>query len=88
MRTNEQTQLYPVLALRGLAVFPKQTVHFDVGRDKSVKALEEAMKRECAIKKLSRPQKERLIESDANLLYTIGVPSEQHEAPTTESVQK
>ena len=29
---------------------------------------EEAMKRECAIKKLSRPQKERLIESDMNLL--------------------
>ena len=27
MSTNEQTQLYPVLALRGLAVFPKQTVH-------------------------------------------------------------
>lgn len=49
---------------------------------------EEAMKRECAIKKLSRPQKERLIESDANLLYTIGAPSEQHEAPTTESAQK
>ena len=34
----------PVLALRGLAVFPDQTVHFDVGRSKSVKALEEAMK--------------------------------------------
>ena len=29
---------------------------------------EEAMKRECAIKKLSRPQKDRLIESDMNLL--------------------
>lgn len=29
---------------------------------------EDAMKRECAIKKLSRPQKERLIESDMNLL--------------------
>lgn len=29
---------------------------------------EEAMKRECAIKKLSRPQKERLIDSDMNLL--------------------
>ena len=49
MSTNEQTQLYPVLALRGLAVFPKQTVHFDVGRDKSVKALEEAMKRDQKI---------------------------------------
>ena len=29
---------------------------------------EEAMKRECAIKKLSRPQKERLIASTSNLL--------------------
>ena len=34
----------PILALRGLAVFPDQTVHFDVGRMKSVKALEAAMK--------------------------------------------
>ena len=34
----------PILALRGLAVFPDQTVHFDVGRAKSVKALENAMK--------------------------------------------
>ena len=34
----------PILALRGLAVFPEQTVHFDVGRTKSVRALEAAMK--------------------------------------------
>ena len=34
----------PILALRGLAVFPEQTVHFDVGRKKSVLALEAAMK--------------------------------------------
>ena len=34
----------PIIALRGLAIFPGQTVHFDVGRLKSVKALEEAMK--------------------------------------------
>ena len=34
----------PVLALRGLAVFPGQSIHFDVGRMKSVKALEQAMK--------------------------------------------
>ena len=38
-------------------------------------AKEEAMKRECAIKKLSRPQKERLIESDMNLLKEA-VPSD------------
>lgn len=34
----------PVLALRGLAVFPDQSVHFDVGRARSVNALEQAMK--------------------------------------------
>ncbi len=35
----------PILALRGLVVFPDQTIHFEVGRKKSVLALEEAMKR-------------------------------------------
>ena len=34
----------PILALRGLVVFPDQTVHFDVGRKKSILALEAAMK--------------------------------------------
>lgn len=34
----------PILALRGIAVFPEQTVHFDIGRKKSVSALEAAMK--------------------------------------------
>ena len=34
----------PILALRGIAVFPEQTVHFDIGRKKSVLALEAAMK--------------------------------------------
>ena len=38
------TGILPVLALRGLAVFPDQTVHFEVGRKKSILALEEAMK--------------------------------------------
>ncbi len=33
----------PVLALRGLVVFPEMMVNFDVERDKSVKALEQAM---------------------------------------------
>ena len=33
----------PVLALRGMAVYPEQTVHFDIGRMKSALALEQAM---------------------------------------------
>ena len=61
----------PVLALRGLAVFPDQTVHFDVGRVKSVKALEEAMKRDQNI--LLIPQRD-IVENDPSLegLHTIG----------------
>ena len=34
----------PVLALRGLVVFPDCVTHFDVGRKKSVRAVEEAMR--------------------------------------------
>ena len=61
----------PVLALRGLAVFPDQTVHFDVGRKKSVLALEEAMKNDQTI--MLVPQKD-LMENDPALegLYPVG----------------
>ena len=33
----------PVIPLRGLGVFPQMVLHFDVGRKKSVKALQKAM---------------------------------------------
>lgn len=45
------------------AHLPVELVYYEIFETK-----EDAMKRECAIKKLSRPQKERLIESDMNLL--------------------
>ena len=32
------SQRLPVLALRGLNVFPGMTIHFDVGRKKSIRA--------------------------------------------------
>ncbi len=34
---------YPLLPLRGLLVFPAMIIHLDVGREKSIKALEAAM---------------------------------------------
>ncbi len=43
------TEKIPVLALRGLAVFPNAVTHFDVGREKSVRALEKAMSRDQKI---------------------------------------
>ena len=33
----------PILALRGLTVYPNMVLHFDVGRDASIKALNQAM---------------------------------------------
>ncbi len=33
----------PIIPLRGITVFPHMVTHFDVGRDKSVEAVEEAM---------------------------------------------
>ena len=62
----------PVLALRGLAVFPDQTIHFDVGRPKSVKALEEAMKSDQQI--FLVPQRD-IVNNDPGVgdLFTIGV---------------
>ena len=33
----------PFVPLRGLTIFPKTVVNFDIGREKSMKALDEAM---------------------------------------------
>ena len=40
---NEIMLEMPVIPLRGLVVFPQMVLHFDVGRKKSVKALQKAM---------------------------------------------
>lgn len=39
----------PLLPLRGILVFPNMVIHLDVGREKSVQAIEEAMMQERAI---------------------------------------
>ena len=61
----------PVLALRGLAIFPEQTVHFDVGRVKSALALEEAMKGDQIL--ILIPQKD-IMEDDPGYagLFSVG----------------
>jgi ATP-dependent Lon protease len=61
----------PVLALRGLAVFPGQSVHFDVGRMKSIQALDQAMKGDRYI--FLVPQKDITTDDpDLDALYSIG----------------
>ncbi len=65
------TRRLPVLALRGMTVFPNQTVHFDIGRMKSALALENAMKNDQTLFLI--PQKD-ILEDDPGLIgfYPVG----------------
>ncbi len=64
---------FPILALRGLVVYPDQTIHFEVGRNKSVLALEEAMNKDQTL--LLIPQKDITVDdpglSDLHPIGTI-----------------
>lgn len=46
---EKKTKTMPLLPLRGIVVFPYMILHFDVGRSKSVKALEDAMLKDQCI---------------------------------------
>ena len=72
MTANYFAGKMPILALRGLAVFPDQTIHFDVGRVKSVLALDAAMKADQHI--LLIPQKDLLVDDPKLVdLCNVGV---------------
>ena len=43
IKKNAITTSLPVLAMRGVVVFPKMTLHFDVGRQKSISAIRTAL---------------------------------------------
>ncbi len=49
METNEKLINLPLIPLRGLSIFPYMVLHFDVGRKKSIKALEAAMAKDQRI---------------------------------------
>ncbi|MFD2046242.1 endopeptidase La [Ornithinibacillus salinisoli] len=68
--TNEYKQL-PLLPLRGLLVFPSMVLHLDVGRDKSVAALEKAMMDDQTIF-LAAQKKVSLDDPKPNEIYQIG----------------
>ncbi|MFD1850132.1 endopeptidase La [Oceanobacillus bengalensis] len=61
----------PLLPLRGILVFPTMVLHLDVGRDKSVAALEKAMMDDQTIF-LAAQKKVSLDEPEPNDIYKIG----------------
>lgn len=61
----------PVIALRGMWVYPQSVVHFDAGRKKSIDAIEQALKKDSILVALT--QKDMKIENpDSQDLYTVG----------------
>lgn len=70
-RAEDGNILYTV-AMRGLVAFPKMVMHFDVSRDKSVKAIERALKNGGKLFLVT--QHEAYVESPkASDLYKVGV---------------
>ena len=64
----------PVLALRGLTIFPNMLLHFDVGRGASIKALDEAMAEGLPIFLVA--QRDLTVEEPGEKdLYTVGTVS-------------
>ncbi|MBQ6625420.1 MAG: endopeptidase La [Clostridia bacterium] len=65
-------EIMPVVALRGLVVFPGDTLHFEVGRKKSIRALDKAMRGKRLVFLVA--QKEVGIEEPSlEDLYKVGV---------------
>lgn len=62
----------PIIALRGLVVFPKMVLHFDVGREKSIRALKFAMEHS---QKVFLTTQKRVSKDDPgeNDLFSLGV---------------
>ncbi|HOK49819.1 MAG TPA: LON peptidase substrate-binding domain-containing protein, partial [Sedimentibacter sp.] len=62
----------PLIPIRGIGIFPNTVLHFDIGREKSINALEEAMLEDSDI--FLTVQKVADLESPGeNDFYEIGV---------------
>ena len=67
-----ETLKMPMIALRGTVVFPKTVVHFDVSREKSVQAVENAMKGEQLVF-LSAQMDDAIEDPKREDVYSLGV---------------
>ena len=72
---SKNIKMIPVIAMRGLVCFPKLVMHFDVAREISVKAVEEALKGDRMV--FLTAQKDIFVdEPEKTDLFKIGVIAE------------
>ena len=71
MSDIKETKAYTLIALRGMVVFPSMVMHFDVGREKSVIALEKALTAKQRIF-LSSQKDVNIDDPDKDDINTIG----------------
>ena len=75
VKIDRDVQLLPAIAMRGLVVFPNNIVHFEVGREKSIAAIEWAMNNNSSIYLVT--QKDIDVETpQKDDLYAYGVVAE------------
>lgn len=68
---TENTRSLPLIPLRGITIFPYMVLHFDVGREKSILALEEAMLKDQQIFLVSQMDS-RVDEPEEEDIYEVG----------------
>lgn len=68
---NKDLKVLPLIPLRGITVFPYMVLHFDVGRKKSILALEEAMLVDQKIF-LTAQKKAKIEEPEEKDMFEIG----------------
>lgn len=72
---NSEIKSLPLLPLRGILVFPYMVIHLDVGRDKSVQAIEEAMIQDKMIF-LATQKEAQTDEPGVDDIYQVGTVAE------------
>lgn len=69
---SEQKKILPAVALRGMTVMPEMVVHFDISRERSVKAVQEAMLNDQTVFLVTQ-KKIDTDTPDQEELYSVGI---------------
>lgn len=69
---NTNSILLPLIPLRGITIFPNMIIHFDIGREKSIASLEEAMLQEGNIFLVTQKDPKVELPTEKEDMYSIG----------------